>query len=182
MSSIGLGLPGGSLPGNCILSPPPSPPLAAAPLLPGPPPLQLDVRLAAHDARWHCRRTFQLALAGGAVELFSIDTTPLLLEYRGVPWNKNRGGWVGSQGSNAVPAWHVRQALLVCSAEAWAVPDHPAHLPCTPLHTLHPCMCRPPAAGGLLEQSWEGQLAELEGALAASTAAWKLVVGHHPIR
>jgi len=36
--------------------------------------------------------------------------------------------------------------------------------------------------GGLLEQSWEGQLRELEGHLMRSTAAWKFVVGHHPPR
>ena len=59
--------------------------------------LQLDVRLTARDARWHCRRAFQLGPLGpgGAVELFFIDTTPLLSEYRDVPWRKNRGGWVG---------------------------------------------------------------------------------------
>ena len=37
-------------------------------------------------------------------------------------------------------------------------------------------------AGGVLQQSWQEQLAELEGHLAASTASWKLVVGHHPPR
>lgn len=36
--------------------------------------------------------------------------------------------------------------------------------------------------GGLLEQSWEGQLRELEGRLLRSTATWKLIVGHHPPR
>lgn len=34
--------------------------------------------------------------------------------------------------------------------------------------------------GGLLEQSWEAQLLELERHLNASTAEWKLAVGHHP--
>ena len=38
------------------------------------------------------------------------------------------------------------------------------------------------AAGGILEQSWEAQLLELEARLAASDARWKLVVGHHPVR
>ena len=36
-------------------------------------------------------------------------------------------------------------------------------------------------AGGILEQSWEAQLLELEGRLARSGAQWKLVVGHHPV-
>lgn len=38
-----------------------------------------------------------------------------------------------------------------------------------------------PGAGGIAEQSWRGNLKELEAALADSTAAWKLVVGHHPV-
>lgn len=36
-------------------------------------------------------------------------------------------------------------------------------------------------AGGLAQQSWRAELMELEGKLARSTAAWKLVIGHHPI-
>lgn len=36
--------------------------------------------------------------------------------------------------------------------------------------------------GGVLQQSPEDQLRELEARLAASTASWKIVVGHHPIR
>ena len=36
-------------------------------------------------------------------------------------------------------------------------------------------------AGGILSESWQAQLLELEARLAASRAAWKIVVGHHPI-
>jgi tartrate-resistant acid phosphatase type 5 len=36
--------------------------------------------------------------------------------------------------------------------------------------------------GGIREQSWMANLVELEAALAASEAGWKLVVGHHPVR
>ena len=36
--------------------------------------------------------------------------------------------------------------------------------------------------GGILSQSWEAQLLELEARLAASSARTKLVVGHHPVR
>lgn len=36
--------------------------------------------------------------------------------------------------------------------------------------------------GGLLQQSWEANLAELEASLASSRAGWKIVVGHHPVR
>ena len=42
-------------------------------------------------------------------------------------------------------------------------------------------MCMRPA-GGILQQSWQAQLLELEARLARSAAAWKLVVGHHPAR
>lgn len=34
------------------------------------------------DPRWHCERQYTLQLAGGAVELFFIDTTPFVLKYR----------------------------------------------------------------------------------------------------
>ena len=37
-------------------------------------------------------------------------------------------------------------------------------------------------AGGILQQSWQSQILELEARMAASEAKWKLVVGHHPIR
>lgn len=37
-------------------------------------------------------------------------------------------------------------------------------------------------AGGILSQSWEAQLLELEARLAASSAHMKLLVGHHPVR
>ena len=37
-------------------------------------------------------------------------------------------------------------------------------------------------AGGILSQSWEAQLLELEARLAVSSARMKLVVGHHPVR
>lgn len=87
---------------------------------------QLDARLAARDPRWHCERSFQLTLAGGRVDMFFIDTTPLMTDYEAVVWRSNRGG--------------------------------------------------------LGEQSWEGEMRELEGRLARSRAPWKLVVGHHPIR
>ena len=87
---------------------------------------QLDVRLTARDARWHCERFFSVKLAEGDVELFFIDTTPIVRSYADEVWARNRGG--------------VRQ------------------------------------------QSPEDQVKELEARLAASTAGWKMVVGHHPIR
>jgi tartrate-resistant acid phosphatase type 5 len=87
---------------------------------------QLDVQLTARDPRWHCERSFTLTLAGGEVEIFFIDTTPIMSQYYDAKWANNRGG--------------------------------------------------------LKEQSWEDQVRELEASLARSKAAWKLVVGHHPVR
>lgn len=37
-------------------------------------------------------------------------------------------------------------------------------------------------AGGILQQSWQENLLELETNLARSSAQWKLVIGHHPVR
>lgn len=87
---------------------------------------QLDVRLTARDPRWHCERSFSINLAGGDVELFFIDTTPIIRSYTDEVWAINRGG--------------------------------------------------------VLQQSAEDQVRELEARLAASKATWKYVVGHHPIR
>ncbi|KAK9804896.1 hypothetical protein WJX72_010639 [[Myrmecia] bisecta] len=36
--------------------------------------------------------------------------------------------------------------------------------------------------GGLVEQSWEANLANLTAQLKASQADWKIVIGHHPVR
>lgn len=36
--------------------------------------------------------------------------------------------------------------------------------------------------GGVLSQSWESQLRELETRLARSQAVWKVLVAHHPVR
>lgn len=87
---------------------------------------QLDIRLVRRDPRWHCERTFSKTYADGAVEIFFIDTTPIISSYADESWATNRGG--------------------------------------------------------VLQQSWEDQVRELEARLARSQADWKLVVGHHPIR
>ncbi|KAG7671144.1 hypothetical protein Ndes2526B_g02400 [Nannochloris sp. 'desiccata'] len=87
---------------------------------------QLDVRLTARDPRWHCERLFSVPLTGGDVEIFFIDSTPIIRSYVDEVWAGNRGG--------------------------------------------------------VLQQSPEDQIRELEARLAASHASWKLVVGHHPIR
>lgn len=87
---------------------------------------QLDIRLQERDRRWNCKRYFQIKAAGGDVELFFIDTTPIVRYYSTVIWADNRGG--------------------------------------------------------VLEQSWEEQLRELDSNLSKSRASWKVVVGHHPIR
>ena len=43
-------------------------------------------------------------------------------------------------------------------------------------HTLFYCV------GGILEQSWQANMKELEVRLARSKAKWKIVIGHHPIK
>ena len=53
--------------------------------------MQLDVRLADRDARWHCERFFTLTLAGGQVDMFFIDTSPGVVSYRTAPWATNPG-------------------------------------------------------------------------------------------
>jgi len=52
---------------------------------------QLDVRLAARDARWHCERWYSLSLLGGAADVFFIDTSPGVAEYQAAPWAGNPG-------------------------------------------------------------------------------------------
>ncbi len=52
---------------------------------------QLDVRLRERDSRWHCERSWTMALADGAVEFFFIDTSPMVQEYHYVIWAVNRG-------------------------------------------------------------------------------------------
>ena len=53
--------------------------------------MQLDVRLADRDARWHCERFFTLTLAGGQVDMFFIDTSPGVASYQSAPWAANPG-------------------------------------------------------------------------------------------
>ena len=54
-----------------------------------------------------------------------------------------------------------------------ARPHQPGRAP--PAQQLGAC------AGGILQESWQAQVLELEARLAASPATWKLVMGHHPI-
>ena len=59
--------------------------------------MQLDARLAERDWRWHCERFFSLALGGGDVELFFIDTSPGVASYAKAPWAVNAGAGRPSQ-------------------------------------------------------------------------------------
>lgn len=87
---------------------------------------QLDIRLKKRDARWNCARSYMLGIDDNKIDIFFIDTSPILYtKYYDAPWATNRGG--------------------------------------------------------IQEQDWLEQVAELEVNLAKSTAAWKFVVGHHPI-
>ena len=53
--------------------------------------LQLDVGLTKRDPRWHCERSYQMRLAGGAAELFFIDTNPFISSYHNVSWANQLG-------------------------------------------------------------------------------------------
>ena len=55
------------------------------------PPLQLDIGLTKRDTRWHCERSYQMRLAGGAAELFFIDTNPFIASYHNVSWANQLG-------------------------------------------------------------------------------------------
>jgi hypothetical protein len=96
------------------------------------------------------------------VEFFFIDTSPLVHEYHDAVWADNKG--------------QPHRCYDFAPAS------------CASLHGLQdilPWQSRPSSddnAGGILEQSPEAQLKELEGRLARSRAEWKVVVGHHPIR
>lgn len=54
-------------------------------------PSQLDASLFARDSRWNCARFYTMALAGGAAELFFMDTSPFVLKYRQRPWARFHG-------------------------------------------------------------------------------------------
>ena len=52
---------------------------------------QLDIGLTKRDPRWHCERSYQMQLAGGAAELFFIDTNPFISRYHNVSWADQLG-------------------------------------------------------------------------------------------
>ncbi|PSC71727.1 purple acid phosphatase 17-like isoform A [Micractinium conductrix] len=86
---------------------------------------QLDARLAQRDPRWRCACSYSLQFASGQVELFFIDTTPLMAEtYEKAPWRDNRGGLTEQ-------SWEAQlvelEAQLSWSAARWklAVGHHP---------------------------------------------------------
>ena len=48
--------------------------------------MQLDATLVERDWRWNCRRSFELKLGKGLLELFFIDTNPAVQKYYDRPW------------------------------------------------------------------------------------------------
>ena len=56
---------------------------------------QLDIGLTKRDPRWHCERSYQMQLAGGAAELFFIDTNPFISRYHNVSWADQLGACPG---------------------------------------------------------------------------------------
>ena len=85
---------------------------------------QLDVRLTERDARWHCERFFTLSLADGDVEIFFIDTTPIITSYYDRVWADNRGGLKEQSWEDQLMEFEGR---LVRSKASWklVVGHHP---------------------------------------------------------
>lgn len=52
---------------------------------------QLGPALVHRDPRWHCERAFSLSFADGRVQLFFIDTSPMMSFYRDTSWAGNPG-------------------------------------------------------------------------------------------
>ena len=130
-------------------------------------PPQLDQRLAARDWRWHCERSYTLPLADGQVELFFIDTSPFVQEYQTAVWSVNEG---------KLHQAHLQGYPMLCPlhCSCWTAAFNSA------LKGIR--MCFSYYVGGILEQSWQANMKELEVKLARSKAKWKIVIGHHPIK
>jgi hypothetical protein len=130
-------------------------------------PPQLDQRLAARDWRWHCERSYTLLLADGQVELFFIDTSPFVQEYQTAVWSVNEG---------KLHQAHLQGYPMLCPLRysGWTAAFNSA----SKSIRIHFSYC----VGGILEQSWEANMKELEVRLARSKAKWKIVIGHHPIK
>ena len=132
--------------------------------------LQLNVTaLNSRDpaGRWHCERSYKLTLAEGRCAVDGPHTHRHTLVLPHIPIR-----CISPPRGLPLPHTHC---LPVCSVQIFFVDTSPF---IDRYRTAPWAHC----AGGILQQSWQEQLAELEGHLAASTAAWKLVVGHHPPR
>lgn len=53
---------------------------------------QLGQALAARDPRWYCQRRYTKRFGNGLVDIFFIDTSPMVLEYHSMEWGKYPGG------------------------------------------------------------------------------------------
>lgn len=83
--------------------------------------------MAARDARWHCERWFSLSLLRGAAEMFFIDTSPGVLDYRAAPWAVNPGACVQTLKLDVAAirsgqSWHAVRGCSSCSCMQTAAP------------------------------------------------------------
>jgi tartrate-resistant acid phosphatase type 5 len=57
---------------------------------------ELTGSLQARDGRWYCERNYVKSFGGGLLDVFFIDTSPMIMEYRNDDqwneWNKYKGG------------------------------------------------------------------------------------------
>lgn len=73
--------------------------------------------LRTRDPRWHCERTFQLALGDGKAEIFFIDTSPFIEDYRNVSWFDQEGATPGADLST--PQSAPVYAQKTCKPAPW---------------------------------------------------------------
>lgn len=117
------------------------------------------------------------------MDFFFIDTSPFVQKYYSTPWANFTGAHrTGSSKKHFLGASRsyenkAKSALANCPL---AVLPREAALPCSPEDYLLKLVMWQP--GGLTEQSWQRQLAQLKVNLMTSRAKWKVVFGHHPPR
>lgn len=88
---------------------------------------QMDVRLKERDSRWHCSRSFALEDPSRFVDIFFIDTTPILTtKYNNASWATNRGGVLDQDWQSQM---EELEGQLARSKARWKllVGHHPIH-------------------------------------------------------
>jgi len=79
---------------------------------------QLGTELVQRDWRWFCQRQYKLSFDSAGVDMFFIDTSPMILEYRDLDWAEYKGGL-------SVQSWESQlkeiEAQLKSSTATWKV-------------------------------------------------------------